>query len=78
MRKNLIFILSAIGILAGLMGAYVFGREHKPQPPVFQPVSSPYKTAIYANGIIEGLQGGASNINVYPEVPGTVVKVWVH
>ena len=78
MRNRIIFALSALGILAGLVAAYVFGIERKAQAPAFAPVSNPYATAIYANGIVESEQVGGSNINVYPEVPGTVVKVLVH
>src|SRR5271169_31922 len=75
MRNRIIFAFSIIGILAALVGAYLFGVERKSQPPVFQPVSSPYETAIYANGIIESDQASGSNINVYPEVSGPVMRV---
>lgn len=77
-RNKIIFGLSVIGILAGLISAYYFGIERKAQPPVFKPVSSPYETAIYANGIIESEQPGGSNINIYPEVSGLVTRVLVH
>jgi HlyD family secretion protein len=78
MRNKIIFALAIAGILAGLVGAYIFGKERKAQPPVFQPVSSPYETAIYANGIIESDQPSGSNINIYPEVSGQVIQVLVH
>jgi HlyD family secretion protein len=78
MRNRIIFALSALGILAGLFAAYMFGIERKPQPPAFAPVSNPYATAIYANGIIEGEQPGGSNLVVYPEVAGVVTRVLVH
>ncbi|MDE2372170.1 MAG: biotin/lipoyl-binding protein [Burkholderiales bacterium] len=77
MKKNLLFWLSALGIVAGLVAAYVFGLQRKPEPPLFQPVGSPYASAIYANGIIEGAQDGGTNVNVYPEVAGTVVRLLV-
>jgi HlyD family secretion protein len=77
MRNKIIFALSVIGILAGLISAYVFGIEKKAQPPVFTPVSSPYETAIYANGIIESEQQGGANINIYPEVSGPITQVLV-
>ena len=77
MRNKIIFGLSVLGILAGLVGAYVFGIERKPQPPVFKPVSSPYQTAIYSNGIIESDQPGGSNITIYPEVSGPITRVLV-
>ena len=78
MRNKIIFALSIIGILVGLSSAYLAGIVKKPQLPVFQPVSNPYTTAIYANGIIESEQQGGSNINIYPEVPGTITQVLVH
>jgi HlyD family secretion protein len=77
MRNKIIFALSIIGILAGLVVAYLFGLETKAQSPVFQPVSSPYQTAIYANGIIESDQASGSNINIYPEVSGPITQVLV-
>ncbi len=78
MRSRLIFLLSALGLLIGITAAVVFGIQRKAQPPVFAPVSNPFATAIYANGIVESDQGGGTNINLYPEVPGRVVQVLVH
>jgi HlyD family secretion protein len=76
-RNKIIFTLSIIGVLAALAAAYLFGRERKAQPPVFKPVSSPYESAIYANGIIESDQSSGENINVFPEVSGPITKVLV-
>ena len=67
-----------MGVLAALVAAYFFGMERKAQPPVFKPVSSPYDSAIYANGIIESDQSSGSNINIYPEVSGPITQVFVH
>ena len=77
-RNKIIFGLSILGILAALVAAYLFGIERKAQPPVFTPVSSPYESAIYANGIIESDQSSGSNINIYPEVSGPITQVLVH
>ena len=77
-RNKIIFALAITGVLAALVAAYVFGLERKPQPPVFKPVSSPYESAIFANGIIESDQSNGSNINIYPEVSGPITKVFVH
>jgi HlyD family secretion protein len=74
-RNTVIFTLSALGLIAGLVGAYIFGRQGKAQPPVFNPVSSPYDSAIFANGIIESDQSSGANINMFPEVSGPVTKV---
>jgi len=78
MRNKVIFALSALGILAGLVAAWYFGIERKAQPPAFAPVSSPYVTAIYANGIVESDQPGGANISIFPEVTGRVAQVLVH
>jgi HlyD family secretion protein len=75
--NTIIFVLSIIGILAGLMGAYIFGVQRKAQPPVFAPVSDPYRSGIYANGIVESYQASGENINIFPEVSGPTVKVLV-
>jgi HlyD family secretion protein len=77
-RNLLIFGVSILGVLAGLVAAYVFGIQGKSQPPVFPPVASPYDTAIYADGIVESDQSNGSNVNIYPEVSGPVTHVLVH
>jgi HlyD family secretion protein len=77
-RNKIIFALSILGVLAALVAAYLFGKERKAQPPVFKPVSSPYESAIYANGIIESDQSSGENINIFPEVSGPITKVLVH
>jgi len=76
-RNTIIFILSVIGILAGLIGAYIFGIQRKAQPPVYAPISNPYTTGIYANGIVESYQPSGKNINIFPEVYGPVTRVLV-
>jgi HlyD family secretion protein len=78
MRNKVIFALSIIGMLAALIGAFIFGIQRKPEPPVFHPISNPYATAIYADGIVESEQGGGANINIYPEVSGPITQVLVH
>ncbi len=77
MRNRIIFAIAALGLLAGLLAAYIFGIQRKPQPPAFAPLSNPYASAIYANGIIESDQAGGSNLAVYPEVAGVVTRVLV-
>ena len=75
MRNKIIFILAIIGLSAGLLSAYIFGIEKNPLPPAFNPASNPYGKGIYANGIIESNQTSGENINIYPEVPGTIIKI---
>ncbi len=77
-RRNIvIFSLSLIGVVAALIAACIFGMSRKAQPPVFKPVSSPFESAIYANGIIESDQPSGANINIYPEVSGPITRVLV-
>ncbi|MGA8146341.1 MAG: efflux RND transporter periplasmic adaptor subunit [Gallionellaceae bacterium] len=77
MRNKLLFALAIIGILAGFVSAYIFSIKQKPLPPAFKPASNPYEKGIYANGIIESYQTSGENINIYPEVPGTVTRILV-
>ena len=78
MRNKIIIALAMIGTLGGLLSAYILGIQKPAQPPVFQPVSSPYASAIYANGMIESTQESGANISIYPEVPGVVTQIAVH
>ena len=77
MRNKVIFIAAIIGLMIGVYSAYLFGIEQKPLPPAFNPASNPYAKGIYANGIVESYQGHGENINIYPEVPGTIVQFLV-
>lgn len=77
MRNKVLFSLSIMGIIIGIVSAYIYGIEKKPQPPVFSPASNPYTKGIYANGIIESYQANGENINIYPEVPGVVTRILV-
>jgi HlyD family secretion protein len=76
-RNRVLFALAILGLVSGLLSAYIYGMQKKPQPPVFNPASNPYGKGIYANGIIESYQQNGENINVYPEVPGTVTQIAV-
>jgi HlyD family secretion protein len=76
-RNRIIFGLAILGVVLGIVAAIVFGIERKPQPPLFKPAESPFASAIFANGIIESDQASGSNVNVYPEVSGTVTAVAV-
>jgi HlyD family secretion protein len=77
-NKPLLFTLAILGVLGGLIAAYLFGRTPQTLPPAFAPASSSYETAIYANGIIESEQSSGSNIVIYPQVAGPVTQVLVH
>jgi len=75
--NKIIFTIAILGILAGLVAAYIFGMERKAQPPVFKPVSNPFDSAIYANGMIESDLPSGENINIFPQVSGPITKVFV-
>ena len=77
MKTRLIIVLAVIGVQFGIATAYVFGIQKPPQPPAFTPASNPYKHGIYANGIVESVQDSGENINVYPDVSGTVSAIFV-
>jgi HlyD family secretion protein len=77
MRNKIIFTLVGVGVLLALASAYVYARPPKPQSPVFQPASNPYPQGIFANGIIESYQAHGENINIYPDVSGTVREILV-
>jgi HlyD family secretion protein len=74
MRK-LLFALSLVGLLAGCVVAYVSAITQPPLPPAFEPPTNPYPSGIYAEGMVESDQASGENINVYPEVSGTVKQI---
>jgi HlyD family secretion protein len=77
MKNKLLYALSLVGLLAGSAAAYYFGITKPALPPVFNPASDPYVSGIYAEGIVESVQSSGENINVYPEVAGTVREILV-
>jgi HlyD family secretion protein len=74
---KLIFVLAGLGVVGGLVSAVISSQKQPSHPPAFEPASNPYADGIFANGIIESDQPHGSNINMYPEVSGTVVEVLV-
>jgi HlyD family secretion protein len=76
-RNKVLFMLALMGALAGLVSAYFYGQQKKPQPPVFSPAPNPYGKGIYANGIVESYQTNGENINLYPEVSGVIRQILV-
>ena len=77
MKNKLIFTISAAGVLAGILTAYVFAIKKPPLPPAFDPAANPYVSGIYAEGIVESAQTSGVNTNMYPEVAGTVKEILV-
>ena len=77
MKHKFIFAASLAGILAGIATAVFFSIRTPALPPAFSPAISPYANAIYAEGIVESAQTSGENINLYPEVAGTVKEILV-
>jgi HlyD family secretion protein len=77
MRNKIIFVLVVLGVLGALGSAYVYAVPSKPLPPVFNPAPNPYGQGIYANGIVESYQANGENTNIYAEVPGSIVRIFV-
>jgi len=77
MKNRILFVLSFIGLLAGSAAAYYFGITKPALSPVFNPATDPYVSGIYAEGIVESVQTSGENINMYPEVAGTVKQILV-
>jgi HlyD family secretion protein len=77
MKTKWLFILSAAGILAACYAAYLSTITKAAEPPVFNPASNPYSEGIYAEGMVESTQSSGENINMYPEVAGTVKQIFV-
>lgn len=73
--RRVIFILSFLGLLAGGVTAYLSAIVQPPLPPAFNPPVNPYSQGIYAEGMVESAQASGENINVYPEVSGTVKEI---
>ena len=77
MKIKWLFLLSALGLLGACYVAYFSTITHAAQSPLFDPAANPYADGIYSEGIVEGVQTSGENINMYPEVPGTVVRIFV-
>jgi HlyD family secretion protein len=76
-KNRWLFLISALGALVGVAAAIIYAQQKPPLPPVFQPAANPYRSGIYANGIVESEQDSGANVNVYPEVSGTVSRIAV-
>ncbi len=75
MKNKWLFALALVGLVAGLVSAYYFGVQKKPLPPLYKPAENPFAQGVYANGIIESYQSNGENINIFPEVAGTVTQI---
>jgi HlyD family secretion protein len=78
MKPRLELLLAFFGLTIGLIGAYVYGLHAAAQPPAFNPPTNPYAKGVYAEGMVEAYQNSGANINIYPNVSGTIVDIPVH
>jgi len=77
MKNKMVLIISSIGAFGGIATAILSGISKPALSPAYNPAASPYPSAIYAEGIVESAQTSGENINIYPEVAGTVKQVLV-
>ncbi len=77
MRNKILFLLAVVGVVFAFVTAYQFSREKKALPPVFSPATNPFAKGVYSTGIVESYQLNGSNINIFPEVSGTVTQILV-
>ncbi|MBS0577773.1 MAG: biotin/lipoyl-binding protein [Proteobacteria bacterium] len=77
MDNRVLFTLAGAGILIGVGSAAYYGIERAAQPPVFNPAPNPYRSGLYANGIVQSDQANGTDTALYPEVAGTVVRIAV-
>lgn len=78
MKPRIEVLLAALGVAAGLIGAYLYGLHGAPLGPAFSPAANPYAKGIYAEGIVESYQNNGENINIFPNISGTIVGIPVH
>jgi HlyD family secretion protein len=77
MKVRPVFVVAGMGLLIAVVSAIIYSRRPSAEPPVFAPASNPYGKGIYTNGIVESDQPQGQNINIYPEVSGTVTRIFV-
>jgi HlyD family secretion protein len=78
MRPRIELLLASLGVAAGLIGAYLYGLHGAPLGPAYNPAANPYAKGIYAEGIVESYQNNGENINIFPNISGTIVGIPVH
>ena len=66
MRNKIIFILAVIGLVAGLVSAYILGIEKKPPPPVSTRPRIPMVKGSTRTASSKATKSSGENINIYP------------
>ena len=77
MKNRLLFAVAGAGVVASLISAMVLGKSQPAQPPLFTPAANPYAKGIYASGIVESYQSNGSDVALFPEVSGRIVRILV-
>ena len=75
MRPRIEILLALLGLAAGLVVAWFYALRAVPQPPAFTPAENPYAKGIYAEGMVEAYQNSGVNINIFPNISGTIVDI---
>lgn len=77
MSRKVVFALALLGLVGAVLTAWLFGGKWAALPPAFAPSENPFGHGIYATGIVESDQASGTNVNIYPDVAGRVVGVYV-
>lgn len=77
MKLKILFLFAFVGIVASGVAVRSFSVERPSLPPLHRPSSDPYARGIYAEGIVESRQSSGENIDVFPDVSGTVKAVYI-
>ena len=76
MRQKLPFVIALLGLVAGLVSAYLYRQRVPTRTPVAV-TRDPYPSGLYAAGIVQSAQASGDDVNVYPQVAGSVTRILV-
>lgn len=76
MNIRTLLIIACIGIGAGIASVIIYNEKVRPENPLTVNYN-PYEKGIYATGIVESRQPTGENVNIYPQVSGTITAVFV-
>lgn len=75
MKPRIELLFAFLGLTVGLIGAYVYGLRGPALAPAFTPATNPYAKGVYAEGMVEAHQNNGANINIFPNISGTIVDI---
>lgn len=76
MKIRPLLFIAILGVLIGIISAVIYNERANPLSPVAVSYN-PYETGIYATGIIESFQVNGSDVSIYPEVAGRIIRIFV-